>query len=75
MIELKTARITLSRRLLGPAGRLQIAIRTAGIIVVVGKGVAMLQEVLNRFHRDGKTEAFAHGDFHVGHAHDFALAD
>ena len=56
------------------AGRFQIAIWVARIVVRVGERVAVVEEKFHRLHRDRKTQAFAEGDFHVGDADDFAGA-
>src|SRR5205814_6821376 len=58
--------------LLGAARGLKIAIRIAGVVVVVSVSVAMLQEIFDGFGRYRETESFAKSDFHVGQAHHFA---
>src|SRR5213083_300983 len=57
--------------LVGAAGRFKIAIRIAGVVVVVGKSVAMTEEVFHRFDGNGEAEPFAEGDFHVGDTYHF----
>src|SRR5438128_11004809 len=53
------------------AGRFEIMIRVAGIVVGISKGVAMIQEELDRLDRDGKAEALAKRNLNVGDADDF----
>jgi len=50
----------------------EIAIRIAGIIVGVGKSVAVIEEEFDGLYWNCKTEPFAKGDFHVGDANHFA---
>src|SRR5205823_659263 len=58
--------------LLRAAGRFQIAIGIARVVVVVGERVPMAQEKSDGLDRNGKAQAFSKSDFHVRHAHDFA---
>jgi len=55
--EFKTGATLFSRRFLGPTGRFQVAIRVAGIVVVVSESVAMTQEVFDGFDWDGEAKA------------------
>src|SRR5262245_56748649 len=57
-----------ARRVPGTARGLEITIRVARIVVRIGVGIAMIKEELHRFDWNGETQAFAEGDFHVGHA-------
>src|SRR5438876_9583590 len=53
------------------AGRFEIMIRVAGIVVGISKGVAMIQEDLDRLDRDGKAEALAKRNLHARDADAF----
>ena len=58
--------------LFGPARRFEVAEGIVRIVRRVGKGVAMVEKAFHQLHGNGKAQAFAEGDLHVGHAHDFA---
>src|SRR5262245_37361029 len=58
-------------RMLQPAGWFQIPIRVAGIVRVIGVGIAVPEEILHVFDRDGEANAFPK-DLHVGHSSHFA---
>src|SRR6267154_4659748 len=52
--------------LLHPLGRFQVSVRVARVVIGIGKGIAMIEEILHGIDRNGKAEAFTKGDFHVG---------
>jgi len=54
------------------AGRFEIAIWVARIVVGIGERVAVVEEKFHSLNRDRKTQPFTKGDFHVGDADDFA---
>src|SRR5438874_2006381 len=54
---------------LGQAGRgRKVAIGIARVVVVIGEGIPMLQEIFYRFDRNGKTETFTESQLHIGNA-------
>ena len=59
-------------RLPDAAGGLEIAVGVVRIVVVVGVGVAVVEEILDRVDGNGEPDALTEGQFHVGDADDFA---
>src|SRR5207247_1648189 len=54
--------------MLEAARRFEVTIRIAWVVVVVGKGVAVLEEELHGFDGDGKAKSLAKRQLHVGDA-------
>lgn len=54
------------------ARRFKVAIRSAGVVEGISKRIAMIEEELDVFDRDGKAQPLTGRDFHIGHADHFA---
>ena len=56
----------------GAARRFEIAIGIVRIVNGIGKSVTMIEKAPDQFDGNGKTQAFAEGDLHVGYADNLA---
>src|ERR1041385_6993470 len=54
------------------AGRFEVAIRIARIVVRICESIPVVEEKLHRFNGNGKPKAFTESDLHVRDADDFA---